>query len=551
MGGLGRIPVKPTASNTDPAFCKDVVEDVTAVLDSAQLEVDHVERVFAAGPYVYVADGHEGIMTDLTRTVGVTAGLVLVVLALGMRSVRAPLVLGVPVLISAILQLSALSLLFGSLNTFTSFGTALLVGLGLDSGIHLWMRTRELRRDGLEVEDAIACAWDTVGPACVTATLTSAAGFAVLGLAEFRGLAHLGISLAIGLVLCLVATGVLLPILLRAFDRRLPRIRPRPAVRPTPRRTSVIGLVVLLLVGGGASVFGAFNLRFQHDITLMNRDRMAFSKLDEATRELVRQAYPPVVVTLPDADAAAAAHQRLDDARRAGELPHVGQVLSVAGLLPRGRRDQLPDAVVALLGGPNRVLLRPQGDLYDLRESSAFIDELAPHAPDAASEQLAQGAVYRAMVRDTPWIVGAALGLVGLLVLADLRKTPILAAAALASLTLGLGIAAGACALLGVELTLMNLIGLPVLLGIGIDVVLHFAHRLRDQAGLRTVGGAAALSTVTTLASFIALTTASSGGIRSVGMLIVVGLSAVTLTSAIALPLFMAVLRPAQAPSDP
>jgi len=167
-----------------------------------------------------------------------------------------------------------------------------------------------------------------------------------------------------------------------------------------------------------------------------------------------------------------------------------------------------------------------------------MIDELDAVVPGAASEQLAQGAVFRSMMTDTPRIVFLALCLVAFLTALDLRK-PLLVVAAVGSLMLGLVWAAGAIAAVGQRLTLMNIIGFPILLGIGIDVVLHLAHRLRAEVdvgrALRTVGVAAVISTLTTIASFVSLTMASSGGIRSIGRLVVVGLLLVTSVSTVLL----------------
>jgi uncharacterized protein len=578
VGGLGRILVKPTRSNVDPDFCEAVVADVERVLAERAdtLRAAGVRHRFSAGPYVYIADGAEGIRQDLVRTSGITAVLVFGVLAVGFRDWRAPLLLFAPVVLALACNLALAGAWFGALNSFTSFGTALLIGLGVDFGIHLLARFREERGAGLGVDDALAAAWDRTGPATVFAALTSAAGFAALVIAGFRGLAQLGLSLCVGLVLCNVAALVLLPALIARFDRTAAAAPAPPPPDPEtfregPKaphaaRVAVAAFAVISLLG---VPWGFRALTFQHDITGMNRAGLVFSDLDPRTRAWVRSAYPPVVV--PAADVAAE-HRRLDRLVAAGALPHVRSVLSVASLVPDDQAerlaalrahgvdlpartvDDLPPVVVELVGGTDRVLLLPRGDLYDLRESSAFVDEIGRVAPGAASEQLAQGAVYRGMRRDLPRIAALAAALVALLVLVDLRR-PALAAAVIGSLGAGILWAGAALGLLGVELTLMNVIGLPILLGIGVDVVLHLAHRLRDGGSAvlvaRTVGRAAGLSTLTTIASFASLAFASSGGIRSVGQLVVVGLAVVSAVSGALLLALWAGARPTARPAPP
>ncbi|MCA9298779.1 MAG: MMPL family transporter, partial [Phycisphaerales bacterium] len=68
-------------------------------------------------------------------------------------------------------------------------------------------------------------------------------------------------------------------------------------------------------------------------------------------------------------------------------------------------------------------------------------------------------------------------------------------------------------------------------------------HRLKDEGpggvrrALRTTGVAASISTITTVASFASLTVAGNRGVRSMGLLVVFGLTAVFISSATILPL--------------
>ncbi|MDP6935119.1 MAG: MMPL family transporter, partial [Myxococcota bacterium] len=85
--------------------------------------------------------------------------------------------------------------------------------------------------------------------------------------------------------------------------------------------------------------------------------------------------------------------------------------------------------------------------------------------------------------------------------------------------------------------------GIPILVGIGVDVIIHLLHRMSEEGpghilrALQTTGWAAALSTATTVLSFASLSVASSQGIRSLGILIVLGLTTVTVAAFVAVPL--------------
>jgi len=79
-------------------------------------------------------------------------------------------------------------------------------------------------------------------------------------------------------------------------------------------------------------------------------------------------------------------------------------------------------------------------------------------------------------------------------------------------------------------------------LGIGVDVVIHLLHRIREEGpgrihkALETTGWAAALSATTTVMSFASLSLAGGRGIRGLGQLVLVGLTAITIAAFLLLP---------------
>ena len=102
--------------------------------------------------------------------------------------------------------------------------------------------------------------------------------------------------------------------------------------------------------------------------------------------------------------------------------------------------------------------------------------------------------------------------------------------------------AGAALEIAGVRLTMVNVVGVPILLGIGIDVVIHLLHRLAEEGpggvrrALGTTGIAAAISALTTILSFLSLTLAGNRGVRSLGLLVVIGLVAVFVASGFLMP---------------
>jgi uncharacterized protein len=115
--------------------------------------------------------------------------------------------------------------------------------------------------------------------------------------------------------------------------------------------------------------------------------------------------------------------------------------------------------------------------------------------------------------------------------------------ASVAVLLSGMLWAGAALAVLEIKISIVNFIGIPILLGIGVDVVIHLQHRLREEGPggvlrvLATTGWAAGVSVTTTALSFASLAFASSKGIQSLGLLVLVGLASVTFCAFAMLPI--------------
>lgn len=608
--GRARILVKPTGSSHDQPFATALMHDVHGVLDAAQAREPSVEVVWVGGAYRHSVEDRIGIQQDLLWTSVASLLLVLTLIAVSFRSLRATVIVMVPLVGANVLNLSLATALFGPLNTYTSFGTAILVGLGIDFAVHLVGRYRELRSTGLGKDDAIIAAWDRTGPPCTTAALTSSAGFLALVAASFQGFAQLGALLAIGLMLCLLAMLLVLPILLSTLDDSTRPLfgspkAPTRASRST-YRLAPMGLMVAVLATGTIGAMKLPELAWEFDLSVMRRGGLAYDELDATERALARDSYTPIVVTYDTREELAAAHRSVEARIADGQLTHLARAVSVESVLPSDQaarlealtelqgllsnpnlrylppplvqrllplrdaslglldRSDLPGPLLDLVGagaaGQHRLLLFPRGNMWDIREAAALSDEAAEAFAGRrpAGEYLALGSLYRTLMRDMPIVAALALLMVGVLTAIDLRRTGWIAAA-LGTLLAGMIWAGAAVETFGVKLSMINVVGVPILLGIGVDVVIHLLHRLKEEGpgGVRramtTTGVAASVSTLTTIASFLSLTLAGNRGVQSLGVLVVIGLLAGFVVSAVLLPLVWAAgwRVTGRAPGDP
>jgi len=598
-GRSARIVVRPVTTAQDREFAKAFYDRFHAVLEAHPPPDPAVRIAWVGGAHQHVVEDTRTISSDLGWTSGLAAVFVLFIVALAFRDVRATLIVFVPIVLANIWTLGLIALVVGHLNTFTAAGVPILIGLGIDFAVHLFGRYREIRGRGASLEDALAQAWERTGPPCVTAGLTSAGGFMALVAATFRGFSQIGIMLAFGLLACLAVMLILLPALIAIVE-------PNKGGRPLPGanvgddtassssyRLAPTGLMVAVIATGVAGAIALPDLEFDYDMSTMRAEGSAYDELSEVERELAESSFAPLVVTYPSVQALQEGQQALITRREAGTLPFAGQIVSVENLIPSDgeerleelqaltqvmrhknirhvyssparpiikalmplreldlapiRQDELPDGLLEMAGGgtdEHRLLVFPNGNVWDMRNALTFLEGLQAAVGDkpVAGPVAIQGLAYKTTSRDMPIVGGLALLLVGLLTAIDLRK-PLFTVGAVGTLLAGIVWAGVALRTFGVSLSIVNVIGVPILLGIGIDVVIHLLHRLREEGpggvrrAWRTTGVAALVSTGTTVASFAALLLASSRGIRSLGLLVVIGLSTITLVGALLLPL--------------
>lgn len=596
--GTARLLIRPNGSSTDMKFAVPFMEKIDRLLEEMQPETRGVSLAWLGGPYHHSVEDLKGISRDLTRTNGASLVMVLVLVAVAFRNVRAVILIFVPILLGNLWALGFAGATVRTLTSFTSFFSAVLVGLGIEFSIHLYSRYREERHRLGDVREAVIRTWDVVGPPSLTSALASAGGFLALWAAHFQGFQQLGTLLAGGNLLCLFAVLLLLPILIlwvdtkaapRLLTHALARYRPRKMPRrPASYRFAplLLALTALLSVAAG---FMLPRIQFQFDVSELRREGMAYSDLDEEQRRLAHDSYAPLVVTYPDEASMSADHVRLSSLVEKGLLPEISRVLSLRSVLPADQaaqiavleeiaalardpnvaflppqvranlshiastsiapmtREDLPPSLRGLLGANgdhNWILLVPSGNMWDLRETARLYDALQRVLPDrpVAGQHLALAVLYRLVKDDGPRVALVALLVVFATTALDLRNVR-RALGAIGALIAGLCWAGAGMALFTIKLSMINFVGIPILMGIAVDAIIHLLHRLSEEGpgrigkALITTGWAVALGALTNAFSFSSLVFASTVGVRSLGYLVVLGLALVTLVAFIFVPL--------------
>lgn len=152
------------------------------------------------------------IMRDAFTTVGVYSILVVAVFVFfDFVSVKALFFVMLP-LIMGVLWLVQIMGFFGVyLNLANFFAIPILIGIGVDNAVHLYHRYEETG----DVEKALS----TTGTTLTLTTLTTMTGFGSLIFASHKGLASLGMLMAMGSFTCWFACVIFMPVLIQSFKR--------------------------------------------------------------------------------------------------------------------------------------------------------------------------------------------------------------------------------------------------------------------------------------------------------------------------------------------
>ncbi len=135
------------------------------------------------------------------------------------RQVYNPLLVIATLIVSIGWTFGWLTLTVGSLNILSVTFAPILLGLGVDFGIHLIARYTEERDRGCDCIEALHKSVHITGKGVFLGALTTAFAFFALILARFRGIQELGFIAGSGVILSLIATFTVFPALLSMVER--------------------------------------------------------------------------------------------------------------------------------------------------------------------------------------------------------------------------------------------------------------------------------------------------------------------------------------------
>jgi len=191
----------------------EALQRLRELVAETQIEVPGLNAGVTGEP-VLELDEMAQSQADTTRASVVSLTISALIFIYGYRETGRPIKATACLLVGLAYTMAFATLAVGHLNILTITFVPMLIGLGIDYGVHLISRYEEELRHGHDQEAAIRTALIFTGQGIFTGAFTTAGAFGAMALTNFKGIQEMGIICSGGLLICLVPMMTLLPVLL-------------------------------------------------------------------------------------------------------------------------------------------------------------------------------------------------------------------------------------------------------------------------------------------------------------------------------------------------
>jgi predicted RND superfamily exporter protein len=192
-------------------FARELIADVKKQFPEIQVGL--------TGEDVIASDEMVTTQEDVKKATAIALAGVAILFIIAFRGVVKPLLAVFCLVVALCWSMGFTTLTVGHLNILSVVFTTILIGLGIDFGIHILGRFREEREAGKEILEALQRTVQGTGRGNFAGAITTAMAFGAMALTDFIGIAELGWIAAGGILLCMLAMILLLPALVTVEER--------------------------------------------------------------------------------------------------------------------------------------------------------------------------------------------------------------------------------------------------------------------------------------------------------------------------------------------
>lgn len=534
--------IKAKGTVTDTDFTENFIFIVQEAINKSGLEDKYSElKIKLTGSMVVRLEENNFIRSDLKNAAVMAAVLAISVIFIYTRSWSSIPLIVFPLLISLTYTFALARLIIGHLNIISGCLVAILMGLGIDYGIHLYIRFKQELLKEKSITEAVEVVVTQVGRSGLIAMLTTMSVFSILSFSDFQGFSEFGKIATLGIVCAFITYYFLFPAQALFYDKIHWLRKPRPRLfnlkianlyLTTPLYLSAFFLLLLI-----SSLLLLPGIEFEYDFQKLRGESPA-SDYETETTDDFGLAFSPTVILTPKKDNLFYIHEALEDIKKEnGDKTIIGAQYSMnmfsqkeyeskKEIIARIRNNfeenkdiiqfslgeerskkfellfdakpfdesRVPidlqkklmagkDYLLLLFSPANKNFFRVE-NIYQLEvEINALKESMKRENIETAilNENLIAAKVLDWVKEKGPKAMLIAFGLVFLILLLDLRSFRLAVITFLPLLT-GLALTGGLMAIFNVRLNFINIVMLPSIVGIMIDHCIYLSHHILDYS---------------------------------------------------------------------
>ena len=352
--------IYPTFSASKLKRSQALISKLNERLESRLPEISDSLSFELTGRYMKRIVLQDMLKTDLSRATALALILIASFLLFVLNSLVGTMLVVAPLIVGTLWAIGWAQMIFGSLNILTGFLGAVLFGLGVDYGIHLYLRFRELSREH-NVRDALSQAFQTTGKANLFAGLTTIVALGSLAISEFRAFYEFGIISIGGMAFILLSYAVLFPALIYLLNpSRLLEKRPKTIDWTTSisqyiqqhglsigggrQQTRLKQLGMSLGVLGLICVVGLPQVDFNRSFKVLESVASRTWELDRMVNDILGHSQTPSVVLTDSTEQSKKVVDEIEKRKKNNKDQYeklIQGVMSLAEVLPQRQSDKL------------------------------------------------------------------------------------------------------------------------------------------------------------------------------------------------------------------
>ena len=578
--------VKPEGTVTDTSFTQTFVDDIQRAINVSGFENEiHDLKIKLTGSLIVRLEENTFIKHDLEKSALLAVILVVAIILMYTRSWFSILLIIVPLLLSMTYTFAVTRLVIGHLNIISGFLVAILMGLGIDYGIHLYIRFKQELLKGRSIPEASEIVVTQVGRSGIISMLTTISVFSILSFSDFLGFAEFGKIATIGIISAFFTYIFIFPAQTIFYDRVAWLGKPKPRLfifkiynlySSTPYFLSLGFLAVLLI-----SFFLLPHVKFEYDFQKLRGDSPEAEYETESTNDF-GFAFSPTIILASNKKDLFYTHQALEKTKeKNGKHSTIGMHYSLNNFsrLEFESKKEILERIRDLFYEEKDIVRLALGStrfekFKEMLAAEPFDESAIPESLEKKliakddflllmfspsdknffnvknvyqlSKEILNENILAAEIMDWvkqkgPEAMVVAVVIVFLILILDLQSF-LLAAKTFMPLLTGLVFTGAIMAFFQVKLNFINIVMLPSIIGIMIGSCVYLSHHILDYSMGATVksvqetGSAIILSALTSLAGYASLNMAHHAGVNSIATIVEIGIVTCTICALFMLP---------------